>query len=171
MKHNLISAVLASGLLAAFACSGPDASHTAGSSANAPANGVGVHTLASGTVVQASIQEPISSVDNAAGQQVKAIVSRNVMDGGSVVIPGGAPIALTINTLHRSTSNGTGGLVALGVASITVGDTPYVPGASVGPVSHVLEPATSTTGDRDVVVTPGTPITITLTQPLKIAAK
>lgn len=134
-------------------------------------------TLQAGTIVQASIQDAVSSRTNAAGQRVTAIVSRNVMDGATVLIPGGAAVVLTIVRLtpaRRPTD--ADGVIALQVTSLTVGKTSYEPGATVGVVPHTLlgraagGAMTATQTDRDVIVTPGTPIIITLTQPLTIAA-
>ncbi len=136
------------------------------------------HTLAVGTVVQATIQDTVSSLRNVPGERVTAIVSRNVMDGSHVVIPGGAAIVLTIVRLGAAKTPGDAdGVIALEVTSMTVGDKPYAAGASVGSVPHTLQgravvgrAGPTTVGDRDVIVTPGTPITITLTQQLRIPA-
>ena len=134
-------------------------------------------TLQAGTIVQASIQDAVSSRSNAPGQRVAAIVSQNVMDGATVLIPGGAAVVLTIVRLtpaHRLAD--ADGVIALQVTSLTVGKTSYEPGATVGAVPHTLVgrapggAITATQTDRDVIVTPGTPIIITLTQPLTIAA-
>ncbi len=134
-------------------------------------------TLQAGTILQASIQDAVSSRTNAAGQRVTAIVSQNVMAGATVLIPGGAAVVLTIVQLapaHRVAD--ADGVIALKVTSLTVGKTSYEPGATVGVVPHTLlgraagGAMTATQTDRDVIVTPGTPITITLTQPLTIAA-
>ena len=134
-------------------------------------------TLQPGTIVKASIQDAVSSRTNTAGQHVTAIVSQNVMDGATVLIPGGAAVVLTIVRLtpaHRLED--ADGVIALQVRSLTVGKTSYEPGATVGLVPHTLlgrapgGAMTATQTDRDVIVTPGTPIIITLTQPLTIAA-
>ena len=134
-------------------------------------------TLQAGTIVQASIQDAVSSRTNAAGQRVAAIVSQNVMDGATVLIPGGAAVVLTIVRLTPAYRLADAdGVIALQVTSLTVGKTSYEPGATVGAVPHTLVgrapggAITATQTDRDVIVTPGTPIIITLTQPLTIAA-
>jgi type IV secretory pathway VirB10-like protein len=130
-------------------------------------------TIAAGTAIEATIQDPVSSRTNSAGQQVKAIVSRNVLDaGGGIAIPGGASILLGIAVLRPAKgTSATDGSIALTMTSVVVRDTAYALSARVGSVPHTLAPIAGTTGDRDVVVTPGTPITITLTQPLKIFTK
>jgi len=53
---------------------------------------------------------------------------------------------------------------------MSVGGTTYEPNASVGAVPHTLKGRDAEFVNRDVIVTPGTPITITLIQPLKISA-
>ena len=130
-------------------------------------------TIAAGTAIEATIQEPVSSRSNRAGQAVKAIVSRNVLDaGGAVAIPGGAPIVLTIATLRAARgANAADGSIALTMTSVMVRDTSYAPTTHVSAVAHTLAPIAGAGGDRDVVVAPGTPITITLTQPFKMATK
>ena len=136
-----------------------------------------MYTLATGTTIRASIQSAVSSRSNVAGDKVSAIVSLNVMDGAHVAIPGGTAIALTIAQLRSARNSADAdGMIVLDVTSLTVNGAPYTPAATVAPVPHTLrgrstDGATSATQtDRDVIVTPGTPITITLTHPLKIAA-
>lgn len=145
--------------------------------------------VAEGTVVQASIQEPVSSLGGKLGQRVKAVVTLNVADPrGRVMIPGGSEVVLLISELERPKAIGMGdGRIAFSVQSIVVGTTTYEPAAKVGAITHAVQPritadvsarapastgasATGMSSARDLVVTPGTPITITLTQPLKISA-
>ncbi|MGZ8379928.1 MAG: hypothetical protein ACXW0Z_22085 [Gemmatirosa sp.] len=133
-----------------------------------------VATLAAGTVVGATIQEPISSRTNHTGDRVRAVVSLNVVaPDGRVVIPGGSTVELTIARLRAATS-AADGEVALDVAGVAAGDAHYTPSASVGAIPHTVEPARAGAPhptDRDVLVTAGTPITIRLTQPLAIATR
>lgn len=136
-----------------------------------------MYTLAAGTTIKASIQSAVSSRSNVVGDRVNAIVSLNVMDGAHVAIPGGTAVALTIAQLRSArTPADADGTIVLDVTSLTVNGAPYTPGATVAPVPHTLKgrAADGATNalqtDRDVIVTPGTPITITLTHPLKIAA-
>ena len=179
MQGTRIARVLGFILLACAACGGNDAANNKDAASNgAIAGGAGAGSASSalmlptGTTIQASIQEPISSGSNTTGQHIKAVVSRNVTDGARVVIPGGAAIVLTIAQLRPANSSGTvDGTVTVDVASVALGDTTYTPSAKVGPVPHQLKPGPATTANRDVIVTPGTPITITLTQPLRISAK
>ena len=149
-----------------------------GKTETAGAPGAVMHTLAAGTIVEATIQDTVLSRSNATGEHVHAIVSRNVMDGSRVVIPGGVTIVLTIAQLRPPGNSGDAdGVIALDVTSLIVDGTSYQPSASVGAVPHTLKGRAITghegaanVADRDVFVTPGTPITITLKQPLKISA-
>ena len=179
MPTSLYAGLLAFGLLACSGRGNADVAHQGEVAPDKVDTVVSTaHTLAIGTVVQATIQDTVSSLSNAPGQRVTAIVSRNVMDGRHVVIPGGAAIVLTIvRLLPARTPADADGVIALEVTSMTVGDKPYAPGASVGSVPHTLKgravvgrAGPTTVGDRDVIVTPGTPITITLKQQLRIPA-
>ena len=185
MQRKLLAGLLAFGFVACSGGGSKDAAGNDGSSnggvgsgtAAAPASGAAAisastaSTLAAGTTIEATIQDPISSRTNTTGEHVKAIVSRNVVDGGGrIVIPGGAAIVLTIAQLRSPNKSGTAdGVVMLDVTSMSVGGMTYEPSASVGTVPHTLS-AGAMPADRDVIVTPGTPITIRLTQPLKISA-
>jgi hypothetical protein len=162
MHKILIAGFVLSGVLA---CSGSDSGDLAGKGGKGGASATStLGLLAVGTTVQATIQDSISSRRSKTGAQVHAIVSRNVMDGtGRVVIPGGAAIVLTIATLGAAKGPTDDGIITLDATSITSAGTTYTPSAGVGVVPHALL-------GRDVIVSPGTPITITLTQPLKIAA-
>ena len=174
MSRSTIAAVLAYGLLA---CSGSSGESVATSDTSAIGGAAlppqSERIVAAGTPIRATIQESISSRSAAAGQRVKAIVSLNVIDaGGHIVIPGGSEIVLAIAKLERPKIAGAGdGMIALSVHSIVVGTTSYEPTASVSAVPHTLQSRDAATpNDRDLIVTPGTPITITITQPLKISA-
>jgi hypothetical protein len=127
--------------------------------------------IAAGTAILATIQDSISSRSNSAGDHVRAIVSRNVLDDrGHIAIPGGAEITLTVARLRAAKDLAmSDGAVALEATALTLGTATYAPTASVGAVPHMLKGRGDTPAIHDVVVTPGTPITITLTQALKIA--
>lgn len=164
------------------ACSGAADKHTATGGAAAGSTLIAdsaarvasdARTIAAGTAIEATIQEPVSSRTNSVGQPVKAVVSRNVLDGGgAVAIPGGASITLSISDLRPAKGAAAiDGSIALTMSSVLVRDTAYALSARVGNVAHLLAPIAGAPGDRDVVVTPGTPITITLTQPLKLVTK
>lgn len=173
MPRTLFAGLLAFGLVACSGSESKDAAPNGGVASGTTAIPASTaRTLAVGTIVEATIQEPISSSSNTTGEHVKAIVSRNVVDdSGRVVIPGGGAIVLTIAQLRPAKdSMAADGVIALDVTSMTVGDRTYEPSASVGLVTHTLRARAATRADRDVIVTPGTPITIRLTQPLTISA-
>jgi hypothetical protein len=171
MQRIVFAGLLMSGLAA---CTGSDARDTAAKEAAAKppvmlATGT-ASTLAAGTTVQATIQDAISSTTSTTGQPVKAIVTLNVVDGaGHIVIPGGSSILLTIAQLRAATSAGDG-VILLAIKSVVVGDSTYAPAASVGAVSHTMKAGVAADTNREVIATPGTPITIKLTQPLRISA-
>jgi hypothetical protein len=160
----------------ALACSGTGEADRAGKSEVAPGGASksdsAPRTLAIGTTIKATIQQSISSSGNKAGEQVNAIVSLNVLDnGGQIVIPGGSTIVLTIARLQPAIGSSVAdGVIELDAPTVTVGATTYKANASVQSVPHTLQGRTAAPADRDVIVTPGTPITITLTQPLSISA-
>jgi hypothetical protein len=171
MQRFVLAGLLMSGIAA---CSGGDARDpaTEQAAAKAPvmlATGT-ASTLAAGTTVHATIQDAISSSSSTAGQPIKAIVSLNVVDSaGHIVIPGGSSIVLTIAQLRPARSSGDG-VILLAVKSVIVGDSTYSPAASVSEVTHTVKAGRAAATDREVIATPGTPITIKLTQPLRISA-
>jgi hypothetical protein len=128
-------------------------------------------TISAGTALAATIQRIVTSRTDTAGAPVKAIVSLHVFDAqGAMVIPGGSEFVLTIADVRAARdAAGTGGALALTATSVMVGGATYRVSGSVSAVAHALtlRPASS---HYDLVVTPGTPITITLTQPLTITA-
>jgi hypothetical protein len=181
LPKTLVAGLFAFGLLACSGSGSRDLASKSGvASDSAPIPVSTARTLAVGTTVQATIQQSVSSRSNTTGDHVNAIVRLNVMDdGGHVVIPGGSAIVLTIAQLAPAKNSGVAdGVIALNVTAMTVGGAKYEPKASVGAVPHTLKGRGATQSvvgntagaDRDVIVTPGTPITITLTQPLKIFA-
>jgi hypothetical protein len=165
MHKILMAGLLVSGSLA---CSDSRrASDTTGGRAGAPVAG----SLAVGTTVQATIQDSISSRTSQLGSHVHAIVSRNVVDAaGRIVIAGGAPLELTIVKLAPATNAAADGILVLEVTSVNAGATTYTPAATVGAVTHALVGRGAAATLRDLIVSPGTPVTITLAQPLKISA-
>jgi hypothetical protein len=142
-------------------------------SADAALSGLPTRKLAAGTTITATIQRPLSSQSDTVGEPVNAIVSLNVMDDGrQVVIPGGSAITLTISRLApAATLDAIDGVIALDLKSMMVGGTTYSPTAITGDVSHTLRRRDTKRPDRDVIVSAGTPISITLTQPFRIPAR
>jgi hypothetical protein len=167
MFRRPFAALLGAGLLA---CADSQSESADSASADTSAAAAGI-TLAAGTVVAATIQEPVSSRRDANGQRVHAIVSLNVADeAGHVVIPGGSDVVLTITQLKAPASPAADdGVLAFAVTSITVGRAIYTPAATVGAVPHTLQAAPGSPTERDLIVSAGTPITITLTHALKIS--
>ena len=144
---------------------GDSTAYTSGAAASTPG------TLPAGTILMASVQQTLSSDRNAIGERVRAVVTQNVVGANrEVVIPVGSSVVFTIALLGPAPAGGTAdGTLALNLSNITVGKMKYSPSASVGPVPHTLIGKSGARG-RDVVVTPGAPIAITLTEPLKISA-
>jgi hypothetical protein len=171
MQRILIAGVLVSGILACSDKNGravPEQGRVASAAVMLPAGTTSM--LAAGTTFQATIQDNISSTTSAAGQRIKAIVSLNVVDAaGHIVIPGGSSVMLRIAQLRPARTTGDG-VITLAVESVTVGDSTYAPVASVGAVTHTMRAGAGAGSDREVVATPGTPVTIQLTHPLKISA-
>ena len=175
-------------------------------------------SLASGTRIEASISDALSSRTNKPGETVRASVTRDVAgDRGPVVIPAGSIVTLTIDKLEPGSDQvRPEGRLQLIVSSVTVGGESYPLSASLDAVPHQLVGRGITTDEaarvaagtaigavagqvigkntkstviggavgavaggavaaryayRDVVVAAGTPIVLTLMQPLKLAAK
>lgn len=127
-------------------------------------------TLVAGTTLRATIQDSISSRHDHTGQVVNAVLSLNVVDAaGRTVIPGGAAIRLAIAELRGATGAGDG-VITLTLTSLRIDDATYAASASVAAVAHTMNAGVTPTASREIVATPGTPIIITLTQPLTIAA-
>ena len=126
--------------------------------------------IPAGTVMMASIQQSVSSDSSKAGGEVAAILSRNVVDSaGRTVIPGGSSIVLTIAQLGPAKTGGTtDGVIALELKAMTVGSKSYSPSGDVGAVPHKLGVNETPNHERSIIVSPGTPIAITLTRPLSI---
>jgi hypothetical protein len=158
--------------LALSACKGQGDGRTADSgAARAAAVASAGQTVSAGTTLAATIQRVVTSSTDTAGAPVRAILSLHVLDAeGAVVIPGGSEVVLTITELRAARdAAGTGGALTFTATSVAVGDATYRLSGSVGAVAHTLA-AGRTSSQYDLVVTPGTPITITLHQPLTISA-
>jgi len=99
----------------------------------------GALTLAVGTSIEATMQDTLSSEHGRAGQTVTAIVSRDVMDGGTVVIPAGAPLTLTIAQIQTAAnSSDSDGTLVLAVTSVSVRGSSYPLSAELESVPHLL---------------------------------
>jgi hypothetical protein len=124
-------------------------------------------SLAVASRVDATIQDALSSRTNKPGDTLRAVVSHDVIDSrGSVVIPSGSNVTLTIEQLE-SGSNAVRpeGRIALVVNSVSVNGREQPLNAALEPVQQHME------GARDVVVSAGTPIVFTLTHTLNISTR
>jgi len=176
-----------------------------------------MRTVASGTVIDATFGETITSRSNEPGDKVSATVDMDVKNAlGRVVIPAGSVVEITIAeiTPARNKSREDGTLV-LRVTGLTVRNESYPITAEITALEHTLKGRGVTVGEvekvavgttigavagrviggnakgtiiggaigaaggtvvavqtasRDVVVSAGTPVTITLTAPLKVAS-
>jgi len=174
-------------------------------------------TLATGTTIDVTMGETITSRSNEAGETVTTTVDADVKDGsGRIVIPAGSVLELTISEItpakNKSQEDGT---LILQVTNVTVRDRSYPLNGEITSLSHTLKGRGVTVGEvekvavgtvigavagrviggnskgtiiggaigaaggtvvavhtasRDVVVSAGTPVGITLTGPLKVAS-
>jgi type IV secretory pathway VirB10-like protein len=129
-------------------------------------------TLADGSHIDASMRSELSSRTDSAGETVEAVVSRDARNAnGTVVVPAGATVLLTIVALQSRDQGNRDEQLVLVTNSVTVDGTAY-------PLSARI--ALDTAGDtavafrstqRDVVVARGTLVVLTLTQPLTVTGK
>ena len=129
-------------------------------------------TLGAGASIEAMTVQAISSRTDKAGGAFTASVSHPVKDdNGLVIIPSGSILHLTIATLqpadHRSASDGK---VLVLLRAVTVGGKEFAASGEVTSMAHTLKGgAALPVADRDVVVTAGTPIVVTLRGPVTIS--
>ena len=95
-------------------------------------------SLASGSRVNATIQDALSSRTNKPGESLRAIVSGDVKNArGTVVIPAGSTATLTIEQLEPGSDQvRPEGRLALVVKSVTVNGQVYPVSANLEPVAH-----------------------------------
>jgi len=139
-------------------------------------------TLSIGTTIDATIRSEVSSGTHSADETVEAVVTHNIYDvNRRVVIPEGSTILLTISALE-SAHDQRRGRISLRGNAITLESTAYPVIARIASTPYVLvahvmaldPPGTTGAGrttDRDVVVAAGTPVVLTLTQPLSVWPK
>lgn len=98
-------------------------------------------SLATGTRVDATIQDALSSRSNKAGETLRAVVSGHIKDGrGDVVIPAGSTVLLTVEQLEPGSDHTSPeGRLSVVVSSVTVNDWAYPLAAILEPVPHHLE--------------------------------
>jgi hypothetical protein len=144
-----------------------------------------LRTLPIGTSIEATIRSELSSGTHRADESVEAVVTHNIRDlNGLVAIPRGSTVLLTIIALESAHGKGNrGGRISLGGNEITLESTVYAVIAHIDSTPYVLvarliakgTPTESAAAlrdvERDVVVAAGTPIVLTLTQPLTVRPK
>jgi len=98
-------------------------------------------SLASGSRVNATIQDALSSRTNKPGESLRAIVSGDVKNArGTVVIPAGSTATLTIEQLEPGSDQvRPEGRLALVVKSVTVNGQVYSVSANLEQVAHHLQ--------------------------------
>ena len=133
-----------------------------------PLGALGMRRLAIGSRVNATWGRTITSRTNKAGESVTIIVTSDVKDGrGNVVIPSGATVELLITELAPATSSDSDGKLALSVTSTMIRGRSYSLQGDVTSVGQATVAARR--ASRDVVVSVGTAVVITLTGPLAVA--
>jgi hypothetical protein len=106
-----------------------------------PLPSAGTRTLPTGTEIHAALDDSISSRRDSAGKAITAEVMQAVSDpGGTVVIPAGARVRLTVTRLAPAGSRSAAdGQLALRVDEITIGDSVVPVKARLGQIPHRLE--------------------------------
>ena len=129
--------------LALAACDSETAGDTAAAGgAKRVSSSSSSHTIASGTTVEATIRDEITSLHNTVGQELTATVSQNVMDGkGRVVIPAGSPVALHISAISPAKAGETSseGNLELTVTSVTVNGSSHNENVVVRSIPHTMK--------------------------------
>jgi len=180
MSRSRYTGIVALVVAACTGGAGKDAGTTdAGASGQPGSATTAGRELASGTRVNVTLQQGVSSRTNAAGDTVPAIVSLNITDAkGRVVIPAGSNVTLRIAQLEPGSDQvRPEGRLSLAVSTVTINNDTYPLDAILEPVPHHFEErgitrdAAARTASRDVVVSAGTPIVFTLTQSFNIAAR
>jgi hypothetical protein len=176
METAMMKAVLCGTLvLCLAACGGESARDVTSLDARRSDGARAEESLVRGTRVSASIQTALSSRTNRPGESVHAIVSVDVKgEHGGVVIPSGSDVTLTVAQLESGSDAGVPeGRFALAVTSLTVYGKTYPMKATLDVVPRHLE-SIAVAGEavrRDVVVSAGTPIELTLAKSLNVPAK
>ena len=143
MTKTLCTGLLALGLAACNSGAAKDLPNADASAAGArrAAPAPAERLLASGTRVEATIQDALSSRTNKAGETLRATVSGDVVDArGGVVIPAGSAVSLTIAQLEPGSDQvRPEGRLSLVVNSVTVNGRTHPVTATMGPVPHELK--------------------------------
>jgi hypothetical protein len=117
--------------------------------APAPKPAAAPASLASGTVIAATMNDSISSRRNKAGETVTAKTTADIKDAsGRTVIPAGSTIKMTITAIKESENKSDKtGTLTLSVADITVNGKAYGINASIDSVSRSLQGRGTNEGD------------------------
>jgi hypothetical protein len=164
--RTIVLGLLAIGLAGCGASTANDATSGGTSASAAPASGVAParreerestgRTAPSGTTVEVTIRDEISSRKFSAGHAVEGSVSNDVMDSkGRVVIPAGSPVAIEITRISPSNAGDTRGegTLELTVTSITVNGASHDARTVVSDVPHSMKGRGVTKGEgEDVAV-------------------
>jgi hypothetical protein len=149
MTKSINAAMLTFGFIACTGCapseSSKDASNdvskqAATASSRAGSGASSERSLASGTRVDATIQDSLSSRTNKPGETLRATVNTDVKDAkGRTVIPAGSAVTLTIGQLEPGSDQvRPEGRLSLVVNSVKVNGKDYPLTASLEPVPHKL---------------------------------
>ncbi|HET8622889.1 MAG TPA: hypothetical protein VFM14_04955 [Gemmatimonadales bacterium] len=127
----------------------PTPAPTAPSPAPAPKPAAAPASLASGTVIAATMNDSISSRRNKAGETVTAKTTADIKDArGRTVIPAGSTIKMTITAIKESENKSDKtGTLTLSVSDITVNGKSYGISASIDSVSRSLKGRSTNEGD------------------------
>jgi hypothetical protein len=115
----------------------------------APAPTPVVHALASGATLSATADREISSKTDKQGQTFTATVASDVKDAsGTVVIPAGSKVTLTVTEIHESENKGDKtGKLTLTPNSVEIGGTSYSLDASAVALDRTLRDRKTNAGD------------------------
>jgi hypothetical protein len=115
----------------------------------APAPAPVVHALASGATLSATADREISSKTDKPGQTFTATVASDVKDAsGTVVIPAGSKVNLTVTEIHESENKGDKtGKLTLTPNSVEIGGTSYSLDASAVALDRTLRDRKTNAGD------------------------
>lgn len=217
MTRTMLAGLALMGFAACGMAKGEEPDGNAATTGNGAKATPATRSLPTGTTIDVTMGETITSRSNAAGETVTTTVDSDLKDAaGRIVIPAGSVLELTIAeiTPARNKSQEDGTLV-LQVTSVMVRDRSYPLSGEITSLSHTLKGRGVTAGEvekvavgtvigavagrviggnskgtiiggaigaaggtvvavhtasRDVVVSAGTPVSITLTGPLKVSA-
>jgi hypothetical protein len=117
--------------------------------APAPRPAAAPASLASGTMIKATMDDSISSRKNKAGQTVTATTIEDLKDGsGRTVVPAGSTISMTITAIKESENKSDKtGTLTLSVADITVNGKTYGLSAEIDSIARSLQGRKTNEGD------------------------